>query len=246
MNTKKNTALYITLAAMTLLGACAQQSSNSGNVTTSRGTSNNNNGNSVTPTESVRYCDTVITGATSSRLSDFFSVVVSQLEGDPTFCHDITGYGSSGVKMNLMIEYEDRYGIRSVEFTSDQVLSGRLIESNSTTTSLEVIFKDAYGLVKVVASGPTSTGILSGSIYYYNFPTYEEALNQAITELQTQCRNGTKTVYECMGYTYPTAWWNQTLSTSQVDMAKNIMNDSTKRKQLGTVKIDIGESNFPN
>jgi len=245
---KKNIGLYLMLVSLMTLGACAQQNSSAGrdNVGDSpRGTATDPG---TTTNESVRYCDNVLTNSNSSRLANFFSVIVSGLEGDPTFCHEIDGIGSSGVDAYFMVEYEDNKGIRSVDFGPDEIVTSKLVQSGSTYT-FDVIFKDAFGLVRVVASGPTSTGILNGHVYYYNFPSYEEALDAAIRQLQLECQNGTKTVYECLGYTYPTHWWNQPIQTSQAqqvkDMAKAIMNDSTKRKLLGNVSLDIGEATFP-
>ncbi|MEO5667879.1 MAG: hypothetical protein ABIR96_07470 [Bdellovibrionota bacterium] len=238
---KMSIGLYLLLASIMTLGACAQQRSASAKNDVSRGTTTNGG---TTVNTSVRYCTKAITGSSSGKLSDFFSVVVSGLEGNPTFCHEISGVGTSGVDVYFMLEYEDNAGIRSVDFGPDNIVSSKLVQSGSNY-SFEVIFKDAYGLVKVVASGPQSTGILNGSVYYYNFPTYEEALNAAIAQLQLECKNGTKTVYECLGYVYPTAWWNQALTPTQADMAKTIMSDSTKRKLLGNVQIDVGQATYP-
>lgn len=242
---KKNISLYLVLASILSLSACAQQSaSNSRNSTPNTRRVTDRDG-AITNNESVRYCETALTSSSSSKLSNFFSVIVSGLEGTPTICHEIDGFGSSGVDMHLMVEYEDNAGIRSVEFSPDNIISSKLVESGSNY-SLEVIFKDDYGLVKVVGAGPQSTSIVTASIYYYNFPSYEDALNDAIEELREQCQNGTKTVYECLGYTYPTNWWNEsTLTTSQKDMAKAIMNDSTKRKLLGKAQIDLGANDYP-
>jgi hypothetical protein len=243
---KKTFGLYLLLASVMTLGACAQQASSArNNVSDGRGETTDPG---TTTTESVRYCDKELTSSSSTKLSDFFSVIVSQLEGNPSFCHEISGVGSSGVDVYWMVEYEDRYGIRSVDFGPEHIITSKLVSSGSTY-NFEVIFKDAYGLVRVIANGPTSTGILTGSVYYYNFPSYEEALDAAIRQLQLECQNGTKTVYECLGYTYPTHWWNQPITTSagqQVkDMAKAIMSDSTKRKFLGNVQFDVGDTTFP-
>jgi len=241
---KKNISLYLVLASILSLGACAQQSASSSRDNISNGRGSTGDG-AITDTESVRYCETALTNSSSSKLSDFFSVIVSGLEGTPTICHTIEGFGSSGVDMYFMVEYEDNAGIRSVEFGPEHVISSKLVESGSNY-SLEVIFKDDYGLVKVVGAGPQSTSIVTASVYYYNFPSYEEALDEAIAELREDCQNGTKTVAECLGYTYPTHWWNDTtLTTSQKDMAKAIMNDTTKRKLLGKAQIDLGVSDFP-
>jgi hypothetical protein len=246
---KKTFGLYLLLASVMTLGACAQQASsarNNNNVSDGRGTTTNPGS---TTTEAVRYCTKeLLTSTSSTKLSDFFSVIVSQLEGDPSFCQEISGVGTSGVDVYWMVEYEDRYGIRSVDFGPEHIVTSKLVSSGSTY-NFDVIFKDAYGLMRVIASGPTSTGILTGSVYYYNFPSYEEALGAAIRQLQLECQNGTKTVYQCLGYTYPTNWWNQPLATSagqQVkDMAKAIMSDSTKRKFLGNVQFDVGDATFP-
>jgi len=247
MGTQWTKIIYLSIA--TLLGACAQQSSKGvGNTPTTRGTDSGS-----VSTSSVRYCDPAISpinNSSTSKLSSFFSVIVSELEGAPSFCHEIQGVGTD-VDMYLMVEYEDRFGIRAVSFRPDNIVSRRLNDSTSNSNDyvLDIIYKDAYGLVRINAGGPKSTGILTGNIYYYNFPSYEEALNAEIERIRQACQDGTKTVYECMGYTYPTHWWNQPAHTSEgqrvKEMAKAIMNDSSKRKHLGAITIDIAEITFP-
>ncbi len=228
------------------LSACGEQLSN--------GADNNDNQDRVvgsnTALSSVRYCtENEITDSSQNLLSGFFSTVVGGLEGAPTFCHEFNGVGSN-VDASLMIEYEDRYGIRSIKFTEEHVIASQVVTNNGTTQA-EAIFRDGYGLVKIIASGPDSTGILSGEIRYYNFPSFEEALNAEIERLQKECQDGTKTVYECLGYTYPTHWWNQPLYTSQgqqmLEMAKEMMRTgSGKYKVLGKIEFDIGQSTWPN
>jgi hypothetical protein len=241
---KKIISKIIGLSLVMLLGACAKQKPNSsGNTTHPR----------TAASTSVRYCDPAvspITNSNTSKLSDFFSVIVSELEGAPSFCHKVVGMGST-VDLYFMVEYEDRYGIRSVEFSPENIVSRRLSEDTNDTSKyvLDIIFKDDFGLVRVNAIGPKNTGVLSGHIYYYNFPPYEEALNAEIQNLKQLCQNGSKTVYECMGYTYPTHWWNQPIQSTGgqlvKEMATAIMNDVNKRKTLGAITLDIGENTFP-
>jgi hypothetical protein len=238
----------ISLSLVMLLGACAKQKPKSSGDTKSRDTRSQ-----TAASTSVRYCDPAvspITNSNTSKLSDFFSVIVSELEGAPSFCHKVVRMGST-VDLYFMVEYEDRYGIRSVEFSPENIVSRRLSEDTNDTSKyvLDIIFKDDFGLVRVNAIGPKNTGVLSGHIFYYNFPSYEEALDAEIQLLREACQNGSKTVYECMGYTYPTHWWNQPIQSTGgqrvKEMALAIMNNANKRKTLGAITLDIGENTFP-
>lgn len=237
---------YILSASLLLLGACGEQ------LSSGAGPDNN-------PSElpapigtitSVRQCtDNEIDDSTTNLLAGFFTAFVSGLEGAPTFCHNFAGTGE-GADASLMVEYEDRYGIRSVTFDNSDVIFSRIIPDGSNTLA-EAIFRDGYGLVKIHGYGPTSTGILSGQIRYYNFPSFEEALNAEIERLQQECQDGTKTVYECLGYTYPTHWWNQPIHTSEgqqmIEMAREYMvTNSGHYRVLGDIEFDIGVPTWPN
>jgi len=244
MRTLKNRKIFpaIMLLALAACGAQIEEDGTGGN-------SNSSTGVPVGSLSSVRYCtDNEITASSQSKLSGFFSTIVSGLEGAPTFCHEFNGVGNN-VDANLMIEYEDRYGIRSVKFTSESVIASQVNTVNNEIIA-EAIFRDGYGLVKIIARGPESTGVLSGQIRYYNFPSFEEALNDAIEAIREECQSGEKSVFECLGYTYPTHWWNQPVHTTEgqqmLEMAKEFMRTgSGKYTVLGAIELDIGQTTWP-
>jgi hypothetical protein len=245
---KKIISKIIGLSLVMLLGACAKQKPKSSGDTKSRDTRSQ-----TAASISVRYCDPAvspITNSSPSELSNFFGEFVSELEGAPSFCHKVVRMGST-VDLYFMVEYEDRQGIRSVKFSPENIVSRRLSEDTNDINKyvLDIIFKDDYGLVRVNAIGPKNTGVLSGHIYYYNFAPYKEALDAAIQNIEQLCQNGSKTTYECWGYTYPTHWGNQptpsTVGQLVKEMATAIMNDVNKSRSLGAITLDIGENTFP-
>lgn len=230
------------IALLSLLGACAGQKVRDG------GPDNTPNETSPSVNVSTRSCtDYELSDTSDNLLSDFFSTLVSRLEGPPTICYEFNGVGSD-IDANIMVEYEDRYGIRSVKL-DDAYRVASILQNKNGRTQVEAIWRDDYGLVKLIARGDSSSGMLTGELRFYNFPSFEEALNQALEEAQEECRNGTKTVYECLGYTYPTHWWNQELYSSEgqriLDMIKEIMKDSSKYTVLGSIELDIGVSTWP-
>jgi hypothetical protein len=254
---KKQGIQYLYLMSALLFGACAKDAPKDFANIDSRG----NSGGTTTGTVSVRYCEDKIEGANETRLADFFSVFVSELENYSTFCYEALGFGEN-IEARLMIEYEDRYGIRAVTFDTQNVVSAKLVNENETSSScttghcnytrFDAIFRDDFGLVRIRAKGLSNSGVLTGTIWYYNFPDYATALNQAVEQVRQDCQNGVKTVYECLGYTYPTHWWNQPISQSYDDqvkqMAIEIMNGGSSngtRKTLGTISLDIGVPTFP-
>lgn len=232
------------LGLVTLLGACAGQQGVTGGDTTQTGS-----GGQSGSTTSVRHCtDIVIQDSSAGLLSDFFTVVVSDLEGAPTICYEFNGTGDN-IDANIMFEYEDRFGIRSLTLDDSFEVASHL-SVNDDGSHVEVIWRDEYGLVKLFGRNEDSSGIVDAEIRFYQFPSYEEALNRAVEDVREECQNGTRTVYECLGYTYPTFWWNQPVSQSEEDQLLQMMKDlmaggSGEYTVLGTVELDLGVSTWP-
>lgn len=197
----------------------------------------------------TRLCTAELGAVTTGRLVNFFGISsVKNIEGAPTFCLTVSGGGSNLTGSTLRIEYEDDYGIRAYNADGDNYFMGSVV-STDTTTTLEVVFIDDYGLVQVKGTMPVNSGNFVGSINYYNFPSYEEALNAQVQEAQDKCKTGAYTVAQCMGYNFPsTYWWNQTLYTSESqrlrDQAKALLANTSKTKQLGTINVDSSAIKF--
>jgi hypothetical protein len=214
----------------------------------------------VTPTETreidsgvagdtvQRYCtsDLIIsssTATTEARLSEFFQQPVSDLQNYASICFKVWGTGTyqagdatSNVKAAIRVEYEDHYGVSALEFASQQ----NIFYINATNNSVEVIFMDGVGFLQIKGSG---TGAVTLSVKYHMFPSFEDQMNEQLLEIQTKCKNGTYTVAQCLGYNWPsTYWWNETTYTSdrqkQLDLAKQILNNTSKTKSLGTSVIN--------
>lgn len=192
----------------------------------------------------ARLCTDEITNTTPSLLAGFFGKVVRNIEGPPTFCLTLdTSGGASAAKGTLRMEYEDDFGIRYYSIKEQGTYFGTL-EQTETSTSLEVVFIDAAGFIQVKAID-SGSGMMNGTIKYYNFPSYESSLTAAAEEAARKCRDGEMTVAQCLGYNFPsTFWWNQPVQVSpqqqMLDQAKAILADTTKTKTVGHIQFDLG------
>ena len=184
-----------------------------------------------------------MSSVTQGKLASFFGRPVSNPEGAVTYCLSVAGNGTNLTGSTLRIEYEDDSGVRSYNTDASNVFGGKINIDTSGNTSLEIIFVDDAGFVQVKGSAPDN-GTFTGTVKFYNFPSYEDALNQQITDAQTKCKDGTYTVAQCLGYNFPvTYWWNETYYTSQsqqmMTQADSIFNDATKATQLGTISAAL-------
>lgn len=221
----------------TFMAACGD----SVQTTTPKSTGTRADAGTTTSTGGSRLCTDELTIPTPARLASFFQTAVRNLEGPVTFCLKASGSNSS-ISGSLRIEYEDDFGIRSFDMSQSNVFGGE-VTNTDTSTHVDIVFMDGYGFVQAIGDAPSS-GNFSGVIKYYNFPTYEEALNEQIQAAQDKCRNGVWTVAQCEGYNFPTTyWWNAPVYTSErqrmIDQAKAILNNPNKTTQLGTISVDV-------
>lgn len=264
---KKNFGISILMTMAMFLGACAQQSSSGRSNITNRGS----DADTTPDTGNVggRYCETPIQDVDEWTLTEFFapsdpetgdSQAVDDLEDAPTFCHKFQNGLGTTAKLFFMIEYEDRYGIRELVLnpssTSLEVLATGIKTENNVRT-LDVIYKDGMGLIRVRATGSSTSDVLQGEISFHNFPeTYEEALASAIAELAERCTNGgtyngvTYTTAYCLGYSSTSNWWTNpnsymTAEQKKKAMALEILDDPAKTQVLGEISLNIKANTWP-
>lgn len=239
-----NKVNYIAFLALSLglLGACAQDAA-SGGAKTAAVTVRNT---TTTSTAASRVCLDLAVGKTStlsSRLEDLFQKTdVSNIEGDVTYCLEVSGTGTTADGW-LRVEYEDDYGVSSLDTDRDgfQIIVGEYLKS-SDKKSLNFIFGDNFGMVQVIA---TETAVDSkkfvGSIRFYNYPSYNDALNSQMNETIAKCQSGEWTVAKCLGYSPPSYWWNQANTTTTLaDQAKTLLAGSSAKK-LGDVTFTTSD-----
>lgn len=213
-------ALGIALV-LTFLGACGNNSALEPdalpptNVTTSP----------TVGTAAKRLCTKEMAGVTLDGLVDFVQPTeeMTNLEGKVTYCLTV-----SGGKATFRLEFEVDAGIFYIQFGYDKVLS---VTKNSS--SLEIIFQDGFGLVGIKGSGGTAT------VKYHNFPSYDQAVAEALAELKAHCSGPTAdwTVAKCMGYGPPTPWWENPalLAADKIGQARTTLSNASKTSVLGQV-----------
>jgi hypothetical protein len=230
-----------------MLVACTQQMPSKDKTGEGTGNSTNSRSNGGQSSQ-IRICDYTLAGATSSRLASFFGVVVRNVEGPPTACLAISGSGTD-ISTSFRVEYEDDFGVRAYETDEDFNFYGKLeqVEENGQdVVRLEQIFIDDYGLIEIRGEAIGNNALMTASIRFHNFPSYEEALEQALNEARTKCRDGTWTVAQCLGYNWPSQfWWNQpnpqTPSQQMLTLAREILADNTKSRALGSIQFDLSD-----
>jgi|GEM_PF-1633504 len=239
---------YLSLLAMgfSLLGACAQNAESPASIATAPVTVRST---TTTGTTNTRLClDLGITdsGSLGSRLEDLFvKADVSNIEGDVTYCLEISGSGDTADGY-LRIEYEDDYGISSLDTDRDgfEIVVGEFkkVSTSDDRKTANFIFADQFGMVQVIANeSAAGSKQFNGSIRFYNFPSYDEALKDSLDETLQKCRSGEWTVAKCLGYSAPTYWWNQsTYTTSLTDQAKTLLSGSSSKK-LGDISFQSGD-----
>jgi hypothetical protein len=232
--------------SLSLLGACADSVAP---------TNNNSSGGKTTRSTTVstttnRLCmDMVISNSGStlaSRLEDLFvKGDVSNIEDNVGYCLEIEGTGDTAYGW-LRIEYEDDYGISSLDTDRDgfSIVVGEFKKTSSSDERklVNFIFSDNYGMVQVKATeSAAGSKQYTGSIRFYNFPSYEEAMQDAIDEAVQKCRSGEWTVAKCLGYAPPTYWWNETSSSTSLKDEANSLLSGSSSKTLGNISFTAGE-----
>jgi hypothetical protein len=252
------------LGAITLLSACAQQIPNNLNDLTSR----------ISATETIyeKVCPTSqkLLNTSGAKLSEFFGTIINvdYLEGPVTFCLFVDKLSSSigtNVESGFAIELEqgsptvtsnDRDdGILFMEFgqtAQRRIKSVVFLNSTTNIVTIDLIYRDNYGLVQVKGSGNYNTAIRA-DVKFYNFPTYEEAVSDAAARRKAAClaaiEAGDGTAAEkCWGLqpALDKAWWlTNTTQPTQQDLlrqaAEEVLNDATRSKKLGEIDIKLDE-----
>jgi len=189
-----------------------------------------------------RICTEEMTGVTNASLAGFFGKVVRNVEGPVTFCLELDATaGEDRVVGTLRVEYEDDFGIRFYQALEAHTFYGYLKENG---TQLEMIFADNAGFIQIKGTA-TGEAPMVATIRYYNFPSFEQALDAAIQEAQTKCRSGAYTVTQCMGYSYqfPMSYWCSTPFpinpyTQILEQARALL-ASDKAKTFGQITFDL-------
>jgi hypothetical protein len=235
-----NRGLGFSILFMSLLGACAKSVTPTGTTNTPVTTT------STSGIVAKRQCTEVIHGATVGTISGFFGKVVRNLEGAPTYCLTVDNSSTKDLaKGTLRIEYEDDFGIRYYSIDTTGSYFGSLKQGTDGSIDLNIVWIDNGGFIEV-KSHDSGNGTSDGSIKYYNFPSYQDALSAAMADAAKKCKDGTMTVAQCLGYNFPsTFWWNDpnyALSPQQqvINQAQAILDDATKTTTLGTIQFDIG------
>jgi hypothetical protein len=237
----RTTFNYLVISSLFLMAACAKQVQKK----------------TVSPAEDrseniadARQCTSKMTGVTTARLANFFSRPVRNLEGDVTFCLELfskANDATGNLTGQFRLEYEDDAGIRYLQFEEENSYWGEY-KITGDMQYVHIIFADDYGFVQIKGESHVDDTLTNAAVRYYNFPTYDQALTQAVQEAQQKCKDGTWTVAQCMGYNFPsTFWWNQTqIYTSYaqylVALAKTTLADTTKSNALGTASFDLLEA----
>jgi hypothetical protein len=139
--------------------------------------------------------------------------------------------------------------VRAFEADEDNNFYGKLEqkeENGQEVVRLEQIFIDDYGLIEIRGEAIGTNALMTASIRFHNFPTYEEALQQAVEEARSKCRDGTWTVAQCLGYNWPSQfWWNQpapqTPTQQMLSLAREILADNNKSRSLGSIQFDLSD-----
>ncbi len=242
------------ILGLSVLGACADKVDST--PTPDPTVTPSDRGNDDTPsTTNNRLClgtESKVTlngssaSAMKSALSGYFAGrVVSNVEGDVTYCLDVYGTGEN-VTADLRVEYEDDYGITSFdakESMNQYGWSSLKLDDDTGKWDLNVVWMDGYGLVQLKASSISSADEqqMSGTIRYYTFPSFQTQLNNAVADLKAKCKSGEYTVARCLGYAspYPSIkWWEQPDASTPKTEALNLLSNSGRN--LGTIRFTLG------
>lgn len=251
----KSMALMIALFGLLSLPACGKKKSktsqNSAEVKpkpkpTNKPTDDNDE-------EAKRYCTVEITSnldldSWEARFAELFQWDVDGFEDPPTLCGDWTSYGSE-LDGAIMIEYEDNEGIAFLSLEEQHVFYGKI--NRSSVTSVEFIYNfsiEGVGfLLQLKGQSASGGNEINATIRYHRLATYEDQLSAAIKEAQQKCKDGTWTVAQCFGYNFPHSyWWENTASYTtpqqqQLDLARQLLTDNSKSKELGKTKFKLSE-----
>jgi len=225
-------------ALMSLVPSCSDSSNKDigGPVAPSSGDGTRSDLDTGTLLSATRQCTGVektMTNVNNDALSDF-AIPPSEIgDVEPPVTNCLTYAGSSST---MRFEFEADGGIFSLKFT--KTLYASKATANGVTT-LDIIFEDGYGLVQVLGTkSSSSTAKINAQVKFYNFPSEEEAYNQALDELRQKCLNGTYTPAYCMGQGPTLPWWKDpnygTGSSKRLTKARELL--SSQGRVLGNLK----------
>ena len=249
------------ISTLIILNACAQQVQKAGDkVETTR--------ESVVETSYTRVCPTsqTLNNTNGSKLSEFFGTVINPdyIEGSVNYCLFVDRLGSK-VESGFAIELEhgsstittndNNDGILFLEFgqsAAKRIKSSVVLNSETDTVTINLIYRDNFGLVQVKGSGSSNSPI-NAEVRFYNFLPYAEAVTAAAQRAKEEClaaiaaRDGTA-AQKCWGLqpALTRAWWLQdtvvapTAEQVLIDAAEEALISSGSRK-LGEIQINLSD-----
>jgi len=246
--------LRLSLSALFILGllsACAQQIDKAPNATAEQPANVETTG-----TSNIRLCGATVELIDESALEVFYDKIVKNIEGKPTACLNVNN-NKSTPEAKFRLEYEDDFGIRYYNTRTTDLIH---LDINLQARTIDIIFFDTVGFVQIKGSYDKATSIFTGEIKFYNLPSQEEALKNAIAERVADCKlaaerakaklsplQGKPTVAQCMGYNdYPVFWWDAPQYTvgltpdHALEQALEVL-DSEDAIVIGTVKFDLAD-----
>ena len=231
------------ITLLLVLGACAQPAAKTpdSSNTTRVGAGTFTPIDTSTGTTNLRQCTDELTNWTLSSLSAFFQTRVTRVEGPVTYCLTASNNAAS-----FRIEFEDTKGVWIYD-TADDATKAQIVTSKITSTSIDVVILDPYGLIGIKGTG-TSANPISAELRFADLPTYAEALQAKMDEMKAKCTSPNVntstgwTTAQCMGYSPPNQfWWESTTvnSTQQIiDEAHTRLSDTTNSTKLGNVSFN--------
>jgi hypothetical protein len=245
------------LATLTLMSACAQQIAKLPDLTQTR--------SSIVETSHTRVCPDKqeLLNTSGAKLSEFFGTTINPdyIEGPVTYCLFIEKYGSD-IDSGFAIELEHgsstvtdaNDGILFLEFgqtAAKRIKSSVVLNSDTNIVTIDLIYRDNYGLVQVKGSGAFNSPI-HAEVRFYNFPSYEDAITAAAQKAKADClaaiaaADGTA-AEKCWGLkpALYTAWWLQDFTvTSTRQLLINAAAEaltSTNSRKLGEINIVLDD-----
>lgn len=240
--------------AFTLLlfsSACSESSESSGSGSPAAPTTPTfepTGGEGGTGSTSIRLCldqDQILhmSGTSAERerkLERFFgysNFSIQNLEGPVTLCVAATASSAHNDQIAgaFRVEFEDQFGTAALPFNyaeMNQTFYGGIQQDADGTIAINLIMFDDYGLVQIVAE--TQGNDLVGSVNFYNFPSYQEALELAIEDYQQNL-----TVAQLLGYNFPASYWQTATSINDqqahLDIVLGLLS-SSRAENLGSFR----------
>lgn len=147
-----------------------------------------NNYNFNTSFDNARECSNVIQNSSKAALVNslegLFFRSISNIELPATMCVDSLGSELTNFDAAIRFEYEDDVGIRSLDFTENE-----LIYSSRKDNKIHLLFLDGAGYVEIKGT-KGSTGEYTATVRIANLPTqssYYDELNAWLDDLYDFC-----------------------------------------------------------